>query len=82
MCKRKFTSFGIEVKTKLLMIGRTQEWLIAEIKERTGMYADSSNLYKIMTGQLSSPKIESAIKEILYFEKEEVGYEKFTISEI
>ncbi|WP_085833873.1 hypothetical protein [Clostridium merdae] len=65
MPKRMFTPFGIEVKTKLLCIGKNQEWLISKVKEKTGMYVDSSNLYKIMTGQLSSPKIESAIKKIL-----------------
>ena len=59
------TPFGLSVKTKLLKSGQTQEWLIAQAKERTGMYVDSSNLYKLMHGQLNSEKLESAIREIL-----------------
>ena len=42
MLKRTPTGFGIAVKTRLLELGQTQEWLIAECKARTGMYADSS----------------------------------------
>lgn len=67
MPKRPLTQFGIEVKTKLISAGHNQEWLIERAKEKTGMYVDSSNLYKLMTGQLNSKKLQSAIKEILEF---------------
>ena len=65
MLKRTLTPLGMEIKTKLISIGETQEWLISKIKEKTGMYVDSSNLYKLMRGTLSSSKMETAIKEIL-----------------
>lgn len=65
MPKRPLTPFGIEIKTKLISIGQTQEWLIAQAHSKTGMYVDSSNLYKLMTGQLNSKKLESAICDIL-----------------
>ncbi len=65
MPKRALTPFGIAIKTKLIVIGQNQEWLIGQAREKTGMYVDSSNLYKLMTGQLNSQKLESAIKDIL-----------------
>ncbi len=65
MPKRALTPFGIAIKTKLMVIGQNQEWLIGQAREKTGMYVDSSNLYKLMTGQLNSQKLESAIKDIL-----------------
>ncbi|TQI68968.1 XRE family transcriptional regulator [Clostridium sp. KNHs216] len=65
MLKRALTPFGMEVKTKLLSIGQTQEWLIAQAKECTGMYVDSSNLYKLMTGQLHSKRLENAVRDVL-----------------
>ena len=46
-------------------------WLVrkdgtfAQIKARTGLYADAGYLYKIFTGQRSAPKIVQAIREIL-----------------
>lgn len=60
----KFTPFGLCVKTELLRRGLEQKWLIEQIQAR-GMYADSSYLYKIFTGQRSAPKIVQAVAEIL-----------------
>ena len=57
--------FGKEVKKKLVDMGKTQEWLIAEVRKKTGLYFDSSYMYKIQTGQLTTPKITQAIQEIL-----------------
>lgn len=65
MLKRPLTSFGVEIKTKLISLSETQEWLIGRAKEKTGMYVDSSNLYKLMTGQLHSERLEEAIRDIL-----------------
>jgi uncharacterized protein (DUF1015 family) len=65
MRKRALTPFGLLVKTKLLAIDQTQEWLIEQAKVQTGMYVDSSNLYKLMTGQLRSQRLKEAIIEIL-----------------
>lgn len=61
----KFTPFGLCVKTELLREGLTQEWLVGEIRQRTGLYADCGYLYKIFTGQRSAPKIVQAIQNIL-----------------
>jgi len=66
MPKHALTPFGVDIKTKLISIGETQEWLIQQTKEKTNMYMDSSNLYKLMRGLLNSPKMESAIKEVLH----------------
>lgn len=65
MLKRAPTAFGIAVKTKLLERGQPQEWLIAACRERTGMYVDSSTMYKLLTGQLDSQRLKAAIREIL-----------------
>ena len=65
MNKRKFTDWGLAVKTELLRKGKTQTWLEEEITKRTGLYADDGYVYKILTGQRNAPKIVTAINEIL-----------------
>lgn len=65
LAKRILTPFGKEVKRRLIDMDKDQSWLIEQIKESTGLYMDSSYLYKILTGQLSTPKIVSALREIL-----------------
>lgn len=65
MNSSKFTQFGLCVKMELLQRGKSQKWLEDEIRERTGLYADSGYLYKVLTGQRSAPKIVKAICEIL-----------------
>ena len=61
----KFTDFGLDVKTKLLRMGKEQRWLEEVVAEKTGLYVDSGYLYKILTGQRNAPKIVEAIREIL-----------------
>jgi len=61
----KFTPFGLCVKTELLRTGRTEKWLEEEVSARTGLYADSGYMHKILTGQRNAPKIVQAIQEIL-----------------
>lgn len=61
----KFTPFGLCVKTKLLRMGKSQRWLEEEVAVRSGLYVDSSYLYKILTGQRNAPKIVQTITEIL-----------------
>lgn len=61
----KFTPFGLCVKTELLRRGKGQKWLEGQITENTGLYMDSSYIYKILTGQRNAPKIVQAICEIL-----------------
>lgn len=61
----KFTDFGLEVKTKLLKIGKRQQWLQEEVTKRTGLFLDSGYIYKILTGERNAPKVVQAIREIL-----------------
>lgn len=59
------TAFGKDIGKRLIDLEHTQVWLIDRVRERTGLYFDDSYLYKIKTGQLSTPKIVRAIREIL-----------------
>lgn len=70
MRKRQLTPMGMEIKVKLLNLDETQEWLIGKAREKTGMYVDSSSLYKFMTGRLHSERLEDAIREILELPEE------------
>lgn len=59
------SDYGITIKTKLCEMNQTQNWLIEEVRKRTGLFFDSSYLHKIMTGRLASPRVVEAINEIL-----------------
>lgn len=66
------TDFGKQVRIRLIEIGQTQEWLIEQVKERTGDFFDSSYLHRILTGKLSGetgrngkPGKANVIREIL-----------------
>ena len=65
MTTGKFCQYGKEIKKRLVDIDHSQSWLIDEVKAKTGLFVDSSYLYKIMTGQNATPKIVAAINEIL-----------------
>ena len=60
----KLTSFGLAVKTELLMRGKPQKWLEESVAEKTGLYMDSGYMYKLLTGKACSEKIINAIREI------------------
>lgn len=60
-----FCSFGKEIKRKLVDIDQKQNWLIEQVRAKTGLYFDCGYLYKIMTGEKATPKIVAAIREIL-----------------
>lgn len=66
----QLTVFGKEIKKRLVDLDRNQNWLIEQVKERTGLYFDDSYLYKIMVGKLPAPKITQAIREILDLSKQ------------
>lgn len=68
--KRLMSDFGIKIKMKLLELNHSQNWLIEEVKAKTGLYFDSSYLYRIMTSQIETPKIIQAIHEILELDDE------------
>lgn len=59
------TTFGKEIKKRLVDMDRNQMWLIEQVRSKTGLYCDSSYIRKIMTGQLATPSIVQAIREIL-----------------
>lgn len=68
--KRCPTDYGINVKVKLMEQGKTQEWLLEQLREKLPRnYFDSSILYKVLTGQVNSPNMIAAINEILGIEK-------------
>lgn len=59
------TPFGKEVKKRLIDLERDQNWLIAQVKEKTGLFCDSSYLHKILTRERPARKLTQAICEIL-----------------
>lgn len=69
----KTTAFGKAIKKRLVDIERPQIWLIKQVSSRTGLYCDRSYMHKIMTGQLSTPKIIQAIREILELPEDETS---------
>lgn len=71
----QLTVFGKEVKKKLVDIGQSQAWLMDKINGKTGLFIDSSYMYKILTGKRNAPKIVSAIRDILELpgDEKEVG---------
>ena len=49
MNKHRPCDFGMAIKSKLLEMNQTQTWLIEEVKKCTGLYVDSSLMFKITT---------------------------------
>lgn len=61
----KLNEFGIKVKHRLIDLGEPQNWLIAEVRKRTGKFMNSSYLSRLMTGKASSEPMKRTICEIL-----------------
>ena len=59
------SEFGKQIKIRLVELDKNQTWLIEQVKQQTGLYCDSSYIYKIMTGKIATPSIVQAIREIL-----------------
>ena len=60
----------MEIKIRLMKMNKTQAWLIDEVKKALpNKYIDGSNFYKIITGEINSPEIESAVSELLGIER-------------
>ena len=57
--------FKIAVKHRLIDKDMTQADMIRAVREKTGMFLDTSYLHKIYNGQKRSKKIIAAIREIL-----------------
>lgn len=60
-----FCEFGKNVKKRLVDIDQTQDWLIAQVRDETGLFFDSSYLHKILKGSRSPETIVAAINKIL-----------------
>lgn len=61
--------FFKKVKYRLIDLEKTQKWLEEQIREKTGLFVDSSYLSKIYNGERNAPKIKAAICEILEIEE-------------
>ena len=66
----KTTNFGKAVKHKLIDMDLTQNWLIEEVKKRTGRFFDSSYLHKILNGTCNSSEFICVISDILQINDE------------
>lgn len=63
--KIPLTDYGKSVKKRLIEMDKSQEWLIEQLKRKTGKFVDSSLLNKILTGKSNSLTIKSALDEII-----------------
>lgn len=68
----KTSDFGKAVKIRLIELDKDQNWLIEQVKERTGDYFDSSYLHRLLAGKLpgstgyhGKPGKADVIREIL-----------------
>lgn len=59
------TEFGKTIKKRLIDMDKSQAWLIEEIKARTGLYCDTSYLWKLMNGRANQPQIMAVIRDAL-----------------
>lgn len=57
--------FRKKVKYRLIDLEKSQKWLEKQIREKTGLFVDSSYLTKIFNGERNAPKIKDAICKIL-----------------
>ena len=64
------TEYGKRIQIELVKREKTKEWLIGEIRAKTGMYVDRSNLNKIIAGKIKSSRLTDAINEILEISEE------------
>ena len=70
----KASDFGKAIKIRLVELDKNQSWLVGQVREKTGLYFDSSYLWKIMEGKLATPKIVQAICEVLELGEEALKY--------
>lgn len=58
-------NFDKAVRIRLIEMEKNQKWLMEQVKEKTGLYMDSSYMSKIIKGEKTPPKVVDAIKGIL-----------------
>jgi len=78
LAKINDSKFGKAVKIRLIEMDKTQDWLCEAVRNRTGLYFDTSYLWKVLNGVLSTPKIIEAIRDILDLHEEETNAESST----
>lgn len=61
----QITDFGKTVKKRLIDIGHNSDWLVDEVRKKTGLYFDSAYLSRVLRGKNNSPKIREAICDVL-----------------
>ena len=66
------SDFGMAVRIRLIVMQKTQAWLIEQVREKTGDFFDSSYLHRLLTGKISGeagyngkPGKAQVIREIL-----------------
>lgn len=70
---RELTEYGKKVKMKLIDLGKTQEWLIKEVKkENPEIFVDASVLRKIFTGEIKQSALVPIINKILNLQEKVV----------
>lgn len=62
---REPTALGRAIRRRLKELGKTQMWLEEQVEDRTGLYFDNGYLWRIIVGELTTPRIVRAICEIL-----------------
>ena len=80
---QKVSDFGKVVKIRLIELGRTQEWLVEQVRERTGDFFDNSYLHRILVGKVpgntgrdGKPGKAEVIREILDIPDRTIGGEQ------
>lgn len=68
---REPTALGRAIRRRLKELGKTQMWLEEQVEDRTGLYFDNGYLWRIIVGELTTPRIVRAICEILDIEESE-----------
>ena len=63
--KNPLTPFGREVKHRLIDIGKTNGWLVEEVRKRSNTKFDSSFMAKILNGKVKNSTKEGIINEVL-----------------
>lgn len=65
MARKQLCAFGKEINHALVELNQPKEWLIEQVGKATGRYFDRSYLHKIQVGEIATPGIVHAIRDIL-----------------
>ena len=65
LARKQLCAFGKEINHALVELNQPKDWLIEQVGKSTGRYFDRSYLHKIQVGEIATPGIVQAIREIL-----------------